>query len=149
MGAILMFTVVELAIHCGPIAGGYACDMGELPTPPAELAIVLYAIAAAAMYLGIFVVLSGRLPIRLGLLREIWSKTAARLIGLSLVVWSFCVAWFGWDWALLSRHSVPSPTWLELLLSPTFFASLALSWWAYRIDRRRTPPNVVANGRDA
>ena len=111
--------------------------------------IAYYAIAAAAMALGIYLLLSGRLPIRLGLLREISSKRAARLIGLSLVVWSFSWAWLGRDWALLSRHTVPSPRWVEGLLFPAFIASLALNFWASRMDRHRTPPNVVANGHDA
>jgi hypothetical protein len=141
--------VVELAIHCGPIAGGYGCDMGELPAPPAESVTVFYALAAAAMALGIYVILSGRLPIRLGLLKKIWSKRATRLIGLSYVAWSFFAVWLGRDFALLSRHTVPGPTWLEMLFFPAIIANLALQWWAYTIDRRRTPPNVVANGRDA
>jgi hypothetical protein len=111
--------------------------------------IVFYAIAAAAMAVGIYVVLSGRLPIRLGLLKEIWSKRATRLIGLGLVVWSFSWAWLGRDWGLLSGHTVPSPRWVEGLLFPAFIASLGLNLWAYRMDRRRTPPNVVASGYDA
>ncbi len=59
-------TVVNIAIHCGPIGGGFGCDMGELPTPPPELAIVIYAIAAAGLVIGTYVVLSGRFPIRVG-----------------------------------------------------------------------------------
>jgi len=123
--------------------------MGELPAPPVEMAFVIYAIAAAAMVLGIYVVLSGHLPIRLGFLKEIWSTRATRLIGLSYVVWSFFAVWLGRDLALLSRHTVPSPSWLEMLFFPTFIASLALQWWAYQIDRRRTPSSSVANGRGA
>lgn len=123
--------------------------MGGLPMPPAELVIVFYAVAAAAMALGIYVVVSGRLPIRLGLLKEIWSTRATRLIGLSYVVWSFFAVWLGRDFALLSRHTVPGPTWLEMLFFPAIIASLALQWCAYHIDRRRTPLNVAANGRDA
>jgi len=144
-----MFTVVELAIHCGPIAGGYACDMGELPAPPVELAFITYAMAAAGLAIGTYSVISGRLPIKVGRLKQIWSKGAARLSGVSLVIYSLFAVLLGWEAAILSRHVVPSPGWLGLLSLPVAIVTLSLDWLAHRIDRGRTPPNVVANGRDA
>ena len=135
--------MVHLAIHCGPIAGGYGCDLGEFPSPPAEFAIIFYALGAAGLAVAAYTVISGRLLIRPGRLKQIWSKRAARLIGVSLVIWSLFAVLLGWETTILSRHAVPSPAWLDLLSLPVAIVSLSLDWWAYHIDRRRTPPNVA------
>ena len=147
-GGYIDVTVVDLAIHCGPIAGGYGCDLGELPAPPVELAFVLYAIAAAGLAIGTYSVISGRFLIKYGQLKQIWSKSAARLIGVSLVIWSLFAILLGWETAILSRHVLPSPGWVGLLGLPVVIVTLSLDWWAYSIDRRHTPP-TLANGRDA
>jgi hypothetical protein len=117
------------------MAGGYGCDMGELPAPPVELAFVTYAIAAAGLAIGIYSVISGRLPIKVGRLKQIWSKRAARLIGVSLVIYSLFAVLLGWEAAILSRHAVPSPEWLALLSLPVAIVTFSLDWWAHRIDR--------------
>lgn len=129
--------MVELAIHCGPIAGGYGCDMGELPAPPVELATVIYAIATAGLAVGIYTVISGHLLLRVGRLKQIWSKKAARLIGLSLVIESLIAVWLGRDTVALSHHTVPSSDWLGMIAFPALLAAFALDWWAHRIDRPR------------
>jgi hypothetical protein len=139
-----MFTVVELAIHCGPIAGGYGCDMGEFPTPPAEFAIIFYAFAVAGLAVAAYTVISGRLLVRPGRLKQIWSQTAIRLLGLSLAIQSLVAVLLGSDLVVLSHRTVTSPEWLSVAPFPAILASLGLDWWAYHIDRRRTPPSVAA-----
>jgi hypothetical protein len=109
--------------------------MGELPAPPVELAFVTYAIAAAGLAIGTYSAISGRLLIKIGRLKQIWSKRAARLIGLSLVISSLFAVLLGWEAAILSRHVVPSPGWLGLLSLPVAIVTLSLDWWAFRIDR--------------
>ena len=121
----------------------------RLPAPPVELAFITYAMAAAGLAIGTYSVISGRLPIKVGRLKQIWSKRAARLSGVSLVIYSLFAVLLGWEAAILSRHVVPSPGWLGLLSLPVAIVTLSLDWLAHRIDRGRTPPNVVANGRDA
>lgn len=136
-GGYIDDTVVELAIHCGRIPGGFGCDLGGLPAPPAELAIVFYAVGAAGLAIGAFEMVSGRLPVRVGWLKEIWSKRAARLTGVSLVIQSLLAVLLGWETSILSRHTVPSPGWLGLFSLPVAIVSLSLDWWAHRLDRRR------------
>jgi hypothetical protein len=131
--------VVHLAIHCGPIAGGFGCDMGQLPSPPAVLTVVAYALAAAALILGAYVVLSGRLPLRVGRLKQIHSRRATRILGASLMTWSLGAVWIGWDTANLSHHAEPSPLWLGMTPFLVIMVSLGLSLWAYRLDRRARP----------
>jgi hypothetical protein len=111
--------------------------MRQLPAPPVALAFVTYAMAAAGLAIGTYSVISGRLLMKVGRLKQIWSKRAARLIGLSLVIWSLFAVLLGWEAAILSRHVVPSPGWLGLLSLPVAIATLSLDWWAYRIDRPR------------
>jgi len=122
--------------------------MGELPSPPAELAIVFYAIAAAGAATSAYVLISGRLPVRVGRLKQIWSQRAMRLLGLSLMIWSLFVVWLAWDLVMLSHRTVPRPEWLGMPPLLAIIASLALQWWAYHIDRRRMPPGS-SNRRDA
>jgi hypothetical protein len=131
--------VAQLAIHCGPIAGGYGCDMGQLPSPPGALTVVAYALAAPAVILGAYLLLSGRLPLRVGRLKQIHSRRATRLLGASLVIWSFGAALTGWETAILSHQAEPSPRWLGMTPFLALIASLGLSWWAYRLDRRARP----------
>jgi hypothetical protein len=122
------------------MGGGYGCDLGELPAPPAELAYVAYGLAAAGFAFGLYSLISGRLPIRWDWLKQIWSKRAARLIGVSTLVQALFAVLLGWETAILSRHVVPSPEWLGVLGLPVLIATSALDWWAYRIDRPRPRP---------
>jgi hypothetical protein len=131
--------VAHLEIHCGPIAGGFGCDMGQLPSPPAALTAVAYALAATAVILGAYLILSGRLPPRVGRLKQIQSRRATRILGASLMIWSLGAAWTGWEMAILSHHAEPSPRWLGMTPFLALMASLGLSWWAYRLDRRARP----------
>jgi hypothetical protein len=117
--------------------------MGEFPSPPAELAIILYALGAAGLAIGTYSVISGHLLIKVGRLKQIWSKRAARLIGVSRVIWSLFAVLLGWETAILSRHIVPSPEWLALLSLPVAIVSLSLEWWAHRIDRPPTTHDVL------
>jgi hypothetical protein len=131
--------VAHLAIHCGPIAGGYGCDMGQFPSSPAAFTAVAYALAAAALILGAYLVLSIRLPLRVGRLKNIQSRSATRILGASLMIWSLGAAWTGWEMAILSHHAEPSPRWLGMTPFLATMASLGLSWCAYRLDRRARP----------
>jgi hypothetical protein len=122
--------------------------MGEFPSPPAEFGIIFYVLSVAGFAVAAYTLISGRLLVRPGRLKQIWSQTAIRLVGLSLAIWSLVAGLLGWDVVALSRTK-PSPEWLSMAPFPPLLASLALNWWAFHIDRRRTPPNVVANGPDA
>ena len=117
--------------------------MGELPAPPVELAFVAYALGAAGLAVAAYTLISGRLLARPGRLKQIWSKRAARLIGVSLVIWSLFAVLLGWQGAILSRHVVPSPGWLGLLSLPVAIVSFSLEWWAHRIDRPATQPHSL------
>ncbi|MEA2635289.1 MAG: hypothetical protein QOH92_2056 [Chloroflexota bacterium] len=117
--------------------------MGELPAPPVELAFVAYAIAAAGLSVGTYTVISGHLLLRVGLLKQIWSKKAARLIGLSLVIESLIAVWLARDTVALSHHAVPSPDWLGIIAFPAALAGFALQHWAYHIDRPLAHPGSL------
>src|SRR5437764_363600 len=78
--------MTHLANHCGPVAGGFGCDMGDLPAPPAVLTWILYGIALAGLVIGLHALVTGRLLVKFGKLREISTSRAARLVGLSLLV---------------------------------------------------------------
>jgi len=134
--------MAHLAIHCGPVAGGFSCDMGEFPSPPAEFAIIFYALGAAGLAVAAYTVISGRLRARPGRLKQIWSQTAIRLLGLSLAIQSLVAVLLGSDLVTLSHRTIPSRAWLGMASFPAVLASLALNWWAYHIDRRRTPSSV-------
>ena len=127
--------MIPLAIHCGPIGGGFGCDMGDLPSLPAEFAIILYAAAAAGLAIGGYTAVSGsgRLYWRVGRRKQIWSQTAMRLLGLSLMLSSLAIVGLGWGLVMLSNRRVPSPEWLLMLPTPALLASAAIHWWAYHI----------------
>ena len=120
--------------------GGFPTVYGNLPSPPGELAIVSYAIAAAGLAIGAYTVISGHLLVRAGRLKQIWSQRAARLLGLSLMLWSLFAVWLGWDLSMLSHETVPTREWLGMPPLLAIIASLGLQWYAYHIDRCHTPP---------
>jgi hypothetical protein len=114
--------------------------MGQFPSPPPAVLIgVAYALAAAALIIGAYLVLSGRLPLRVGQLKQIHSRRGTRLLGASLIIWSLGAVLTGWEMAILSHHAEPSPRWLGTIPFLALMASLGLSWWAYGLDRRAQP----------
>ena len=113
--------------------------MGLLPSLPALLTVVAYALAAAALIVGAYLILSGRLPLRVGRLNQIHSRRATRILGTSLVTWSVGAVLTGWETAILSHYAEPSPWWLGMTPFLALMASLGLAWWAYRLDRRAPP----------
>jgi hypothetical protein len=129
--------MMYLAIHCGPIAGGFGCDMGELPAPPAALASVLYAIAIVGAAIGVVGLMTGWLP-KIGQLRSISTPAAARVMALVELLLSVSALIAAFGVGFLSRHVEP-PAWLvaaEFVILP---AATLLEWQARRIDRRSRP----------
>ena len=129
--------MIDLAIQCGPIAGGFRCDMGELPAPPVALAWVLYALAIFGAVIGVMGLATGWLP-KIGHLRRISTPGAVRMMALAelLLSVSALIAALGTDF--MSRHIEP-PHWLavaELVIVP---AAAFLEWQARRIDQRSRP----------
>src|SRR5690349_2110847 len=81
--------VIPMAIRCGPMGGGFGCDMGEIPPPPAALAWVLVAFAVVALVCGIYMLITGLPLVRFARLKQISTARAGRLLGLALVLDSF------------------------------------------------------------
>jgi hypothetical protein len=129
--------MMYLAIHCGPIAGGFGCDMGELPAPPAELAWVLYAIAIVGAAIGVVGLTTGWLP-KIGQLRSISTPAGARMMALVELLLSVSALIAAFGVGFLSRHVEP-PNWLAAAEFVIFPAVALLEWQARRIDRRSRP----------
>jgi len=126
--------MTHLANHCGPVAGGFGCDMGDLPAPPAVLTWILYGIALAGLVIGLHALVTGRLLVKFGKLREISTSRAARLIGLSLLVDSLASFEIGREIGLLVNHVEP-PHWSQFFVFALFIAAALLQWLAFRVDR--------------
>lgn len=129
--------MIYLAIHCGPIAGGFGCDMGELPAPPAALVWVLYAVAIVGAVIGVVGLMTGWLP-KIGRLRSISTPDAARMLALVELLLSVSALIAAFGVGFLSRHVEP-PHWLavaEFVIVPT---AALLEWQARRIDRQSRP----------
>jgi len=126
--------MTHLAIHCGPVAGGFGCDMGDLPAPPAALTWILYGIALAGLVFGLYALVTGRLLVRFGKLKEISTSRATRMVGLSLLLDSLASFEIGRAWGLLGNHVEP-PHWSELFVFALFIAAALLQWLAFRVDR--------------
>ena len=130
----IYLTVTNLAIHCGPTGGGFGCDMGDLPAPPALFAWLLFAVAVAGLVLGSHLLITGRPLVRFGRLKQVSTERAGRLLGLALVLDSLASVWIAQSINLLSQHIEP-PRWSGLVVIPLFLAA-ALQWLAFRIERR-------------
>jgi hypothetical protein len=133
--------MMYLAIHCGPITGGFGCDMGELPAPPAALAWVLYAVAIVGIVIGVVGLMTGWLP-KIGRLRTISTPAAGRTMALVELLLSVSALIAAFGVGFLSRHVEP-PHWLaaaELVIVP---AATLLEWQARRMDRRSRPSPSV------
>lgn len=129
--------VIHLAIHCGPIADGFRCDMGELPAPPIAMAWVLYALAIFGAAIGLWGLFTGWLP-KIGRLRWISNPAAARMMALVELLVSVSALLAAFGIGLMSRHIEP-PHWLaaaELVIVP---AAALLEWQARRIHQRSRP----------
>jgi hypothetical protein len=134
-----------LTIHCRPVGGGFGCDMGDLPAPPAALSWILYGLALGGLILGLYALVTGRLLVRWGKLKEISTARATRIIGLSLLVESVVSLEVGRVVALLSNHIEP-PHESELFVFPLLIVGALLQWLAFRIDRHPNPvrpPNAI------
>ncbi len=123
-----------IAIHCGPMGGGFGCDMGDLPAPPAALAWVLVALAVVGLVCGVYMLITGLPLLRFGRLKEISTAPAGRLLGLALVLDSFVSVVIAQFINLMSQHIEP-PRWSGLVFFPLLLV-IALQWFAFRIDRR-------------
>jgi hypothetical protein len=116
------------------MSGGYGCDMGELPAPPAAFGWILVFLGVVAFLVGLQMLITGRILFRFGTLKEVSIPRAVRVLGLVLVLDSMVSVWLAYDYTYLSHHQVP-PTWSELVLLPLILV-IALQWLAFRIDRR-------------
>jgi len=119
------------------MAGGFGCDMGELPAPPAAMAWILYALAIVGAAIGVVGLLTGWLP-KIGRLRWISSPAAARMTALAELLLSVSALIAALGVGFMSRHVEP-PHWLataELVIVP---AAAFLEWQARRIDQRSRP----------
>ena len=130
--------MIPLAIHCGRIAGGFGCDMGDLPAPPAAFAYLLYALAIVGGAVGIIALVTGRLP-KIGRLRRVSDPRAGRMMGLVELLVSAEALVLAVGLGFLSRHLEP-PHWLELLAPVLVLAAAVLDWQARQIDRRQARP---------
>lgn len=127
-----------LAIHCGANSGGFGCDMGDLPAPPAALSWFFYGLALVGLMLGLYALLAGRLLVRWGKLKEISTPRATRITGLSMLLESLVSLELGRKVVLLSNHVEPPP-WSQLLIFPVVILAALLQWLAFRIDRHPNP----------
>lgn len=118
--------------------GGYGCDMGELPAPPAAFGWILLVLGIVAFIVGLHMLLTGTVLLRIGTLKNISTAPGARLFGLALVLDSIVSAWLAYQFKYFSQHQLP-PTWAQLIFVPLFLVA-ALQWLAFRIDRRRKAP---------
>jgi hypothetical protein len=117
--------------------GGYGCDMGELPAPPAAFGWILVILGVVAFLVGLQMLITGRVLLRFGTLKNVSTARAARVLGLALVLDSMVSVLLAYDFSYLSQHQVP-PTSAQLIFLPLILVT-ALQWLAFRIDRRRKP----------
>src|SRR3989442_10865501 len=129
--------MIPLATHCGPIAGGFGCDMGDLPATPAALAWGLVALAVVVLLYGVYMLSTGLPPVRFGRLKEISTARAGRLLGLALVLDSLVFVLLAQVINLLSQHIEPA-RWSALVFSVPLLLVVGLQWLAFRSDRRPT-----------
>jgi len=83
----------------GVFSGG--CDMGELQLPFA-IVVIGYAAAAAGFLFGVFVLLTGRLPLQA--MKTAAAAMPARLIGLGVIAASALMAVNTYALDLVNRH---------------------------------------------
>ncbi|TMF61219.1 MAG: hypothetical protein E6I16_04505 [Chloroflexi bacterium] len=100
--------------------------MGDLPGPPTALYYVLDAVGLVVLALGLYSLVTGRILLKLGRLKQLSTPGAVRVIGLSILLICLPYLWANWE---LDRA-------LHDLLAG-IIASGCLQWWAYRVDRRR------------
>lgn len=115
------------------MGGGFGCDMGDFPPPPAPFAWVLLALALVGLVFGVYLLITGLPLVRFGRLKQISTGRAARLLGLALLLYSFVSILIAQFVNLLSQHIEP-PRWSGLVFLPLIFA-VALQWYAFRSDR--------------
>jgi hypothetical protein len=127
--------MIPMAIHCGPMGGGFGCDMGDLPPPPAALAWVLVALAVVGLVCGVYMLITGVPLVRFGKLKEISTARAGRLFGLALVLDSFVGVVIA-QFINLTRQHIEPPPWTGLVFLIPLILVAALQWFAFRIDRR-------------
>lgn len=120
------------------MGGGFGCDMGDLPAPPAALAWVLLASAILGLFFGLYLLLAGRPPVRFGILSQISTVRRGRLLGLALILDSIAAVIIAQGINFLSQHIEP-PRWWDLGLFPLMLAAAALQWIALRVDRIPKP----------
>lgn len=130
--------MTPLAIHCAPMGGGFGCDMGDLPAPPAAFAWLLVAGAIIGLIFGASLLLAGRAPVRFGILNQTSTVRAGRLLGLALILDSIAAVFIAQGINFLSQHMEP-PRWWDLGLLPLTLAAAALQWLALRVDRTPKP----------
>ena len=130
--------MIRLTTHCGATGGSFGCDPGDLPAPPVAFAWLLFAVAALALLLGVYMVITGRLLLRFGKLKHVSTPRGTRLLGLALILDSFAGALIAQGTNLLSQHLEP-PRWSEVVFVPLIILVAALQWLAFRIDRRPGP----------
>ena len=128
--------MLPLQTHCWQSGGTFICDMGDLPGPPTALYYVLDAVGLVVLALGLYSLVTGRILLKLGRLKQLSTPGAVRVIGLSILLICLPYLWANWE---LDRalHDQSASPFVSLVLLAGIIASGCLQWWAYRVDRRR------------
>src|SRR5207247_491270 len=78
--------MLPLQTHCWQSGGTFICDMGDLPGPPTALYYVLDAVGLVVLALGLYSLVTGRILLKLGRLKQLSTPGAVRVIGLSILL---------------------------------------------------------------
>jgi hypothetical protein len=126
------------------MSGGYGCDMGELPAPPPAVGWILVILGVVAFLVGVQMLTTGRVLLRIGRLKDVSTTGAARVLGLALVLDAIVFVWLAYASTYLSHHQVP-PTWAELTFLPVILVT-GLVGLAYRINQPRKASQLPLHG---